>query len=176
MTWDKDAWILEAIAKKMIVPREDGAVFRFAGVKDGKRVFERIKVSTHAKSGRVYFNLTHAGITKSVLLNRVIGLAFLPNPEGHPEVNHLDGDKAHNAVANLEWAGRSAQEKHAFAHGLKSIRGSANGNAKLTAQDVLDIRSDHQNNDVPIVTLAETYKVSKRTIEDVLKRKTWEHL
>jgi hypothetical protein len=169
---NKDVWILEAIARKVIVPREDGAVFRFAKVQDGKRVYERIKVSTHAKTGRVYFNLTHAGVTKSVLLNRVIGLAFLPNPNGLPEVNHIDGDKAHNAVANLEWADRSTQEKHAFGTGLKSIRGSANGNAKLTAAMVEEIRAS----DLPVASLAEKHKVSERTIKDVLARKTWEHI
>ena len=42
---------------------------------------EPVKYRIHRKTGRVYFQLTWLGITKSVLVNRVIALAFLPNPK-----------------------------------------------------------------------------------------------
>jgi HNH endonuclease len=33
-----------------------------------------------------------------------VAIAFLPNPEKKPHVNHIDGKPANNVLANLEWA------------------------------------------------------------------------
>lgn len=55
---------------------------------------------------------------KSVSIHRLVAAAFVPNPSGHVEVNHRDGDKANNAADNLEWCSRSENMRHAYANGL----------------------------------------------------------
>ena len=52
-------------------------------------------------------------------VHRIVALAFLNNPNGLPEVNHIDGDKSNNNVANLEWVSRSDNTKHAIKLGLR---------------------------------------------------------
>lgn len=172
----KDHWILSALRNGHIVAERSGKIYRqrIDKTTDGLSRVTREEVGhrVHTKTGRVYFTLTYMGLTKSVLVNRVIALAFIPNPLKLPQVNHLDGNKENNAVSNLEWASASMNEKHAFATGLKSSRGSANANAKLSSVDVSLIR---ESTDSPAI-LAARFGVKLKTIRDVLERKTWRHL
>lgn len=81
--------------------------------------FGRVKSLLHKKPrilkqqfiGRGYLcvHLRHLGMdAPSTLVHRLVAQAFIPNPEGKPQVNHIDGDKTNNRVDNLEWA--TAQE------------------------------------------------------------------
>lgn len=175
--FDKDKWIRVALARRYLIVDEDGTIRRAVkanerGIPDTSKGWSVVKVQVHKKSGRVYFNMTYMGFTKSVLVNRVVAWVFHPNPENLPQVNHIDGDKENNAKSNLEWSSGSDNEKHAHRTGLKSGRGSANSNAKLTADDVVAIRASQTD----ASALAEQYGVSRSTVVNILKRTTWRHL
>lgn len=172
----KDGWIKDAILKRYLVVREDGTIYRCKKADgDGKLLsdqYGKVAYRTHPKSGRVYFNLSFRGFTKSVLVNRVVALRFLPNPLKLEQVNHKDGDKENNALSNLEWASGSENEKHAHRTGLKSGRGSANSNAKLTANDVLEIRASQEKP----AKIAARYGVGRSTIANIIAGRTWTHV
>lgn len=174
MRFDKDAWIKRALARRVYVVRpEDGRIYKWKSTVQGKRIYKPVVPQVHKKSGRVYFTMTFEGITKSALVNRVVALALIPNPDGKPEVNHIDGNKENNRPENLEWSDRSEQEKHAFATGLKSSRGGSNSNAKLQAGDIASIRAAAEEE---LDALAQRLGVSRRTLINVRKGITWNHV
>lgn len=50
---------------------------------------------------------------KSIGLHRLVAMHFIPNPNGLPEVNHIDGNRQNNAASNLEWCTRPYNAAHA---------------------------------------------------------------
>lgn len=74
-------------------------------------------------------------------LHRLVAIAFLPNPDNLPQVNHIDGNRLNNAASNLEWCSASSNVKHAYATQLKTNVGEINPFSKLTVQDVRNIRA-----------------------------------
>lgn len=69
--------------------------------------------------GYLRVNLSINGKKVNFLLHRLVAEAFIPNPEGKPEVNHLNGDKKKCCADNLEWSTRKENLDHADATGLR---------------------------------------------------------
>ena len=55
----------------------------------------------------------------TVGIHRLVALAFIPNPENKPEVNHKDRNRSNNNVENLEWVTQSENIAHAYRNGVK---------------------------------------------------------
>ena len=77
--------------------------------------------------GYLRVGLTHNGKQKEFLIHRLVAIAFIPNPENKPEVNHINGVKSCNYDYNLEWVTRTENQIHAVKNGLIDYKNSKNG-------------------------------------------------
>ena len=64
---------------------------------------EKILVPALNNKGYQYVNLSKNGKGKLMLVHRLVAMAFIPNPENKPQVNHKDENPLNNCVDNLEW-------------------------------------------------------------------------
>lgn len=72
--------------------------------------------------GYLRVQLCKEGKVTSYSIHRLVAAAYLPNPEGLPQVNHKDEDKTNNSVANLEWC--SAEYNNSYGTHLARLRKS----------------------------------------------------
>lgn len=82
------------------------------GLKRGKN----LKSWVH-RCGYVTCKLHKNGKWKCFSVHRLEAIAFIPNPENKPQVNHKDTNKANNYIDNLEWCNNSENQLHASANG-----------------------------------------------------------
>jgi hypothetical protein len=123
---------------------------------------------------RVQFTVD--GKSKNIFVHRLVAIAFIPNPENFPEVNHLNGIKTDNRIENLEWSTTSENCKHAHKTGLrKAQQGENHFRTKFTKSQILEIikldKSGWMRKDI-----AEKYKVANSTISSILNGHNWNHL
>lgn len=64
------------------------------------------------KTGYVYFGLSKDGIVKKLKAHRLVALAFIPNPENKPEVDHINTVRSDNRIENLRWATKSENQRN----------------------------------------------------------------
>ena len=71
-----------------------------------------MKTGLHYKGYERLMLSDGSGREISKFVHRLVAEAFIPNPDGLPEVNHKDEDKTNNRPENLEWCSHIANSQH----------------------------------------------------------------
>lgn len=115
----------------------------------------------HGDNGHGYkiVNLWKDGKSKIKYVHRLVALAFIPNPDNLPEINHKDENKENNCVSNLEWC----SNRYNVTYGTARKRGMATyrQNGHNTPIDKYDTSGN----------LIKTYEVSYDLRKDGVKRR-----
>ena len=90
---------------------------RLVHYRDGRKAnYEGKLVAINPRpNGYLKANLYKNHTMKNVSVHRLVAEAFIPNPEGRPEINHKDEVKTNNDVSNLEWCTSSYNSNYGTA-------------------------------------------------------------
>ena len=72
-------------------------------IRDGGRI---LRIKENPKVGYIYLTVKSNGAAKHFRVHRLVAEAFIPNPNGYAEVNHIDENKLNNRFDNLEWCSK----------------------------------------------------------------------
>lgn len=75
--------------------------------------------STHSdKDGYITFTckapIGSDNKTRRFMIHRLVAMAFIPNPENKPQINHKNGVRNDNRLVNIEWATAKEDAWHRF--------------------------------------------------------------
>jgi hypothetical protein len=70
------------------------------------------------KGGYKRVTLWKSRAGKQFLVHRLVCMAFHPNPDNLPDVNHIDGNPSNNSAENLEWITPKGNLIHAYENKL----------------------------------------------------------
>lgn len=149
---------------------------RFVNSKDGgKRPLKEQIINFTSYKGYDFVNLWKNQKSKRFSVHRLVALAFIPNPENKPQVNHKNGIKTDNRLENLEWVTLSENMIHAYKEKLLVRKGEKHSQNKLTEKDVFEIRK-MINEGFNQSQIAQKFGVIRQTISCIKTGKSWNHI
>ena len=116
---------------------------------------------------------SESGKRETLSVHRLVAEAFVPNPNGLPQVNHKDGNKTNNHYSNLEWVTQTDNIRHAIANGLKKGKpGEIHPLAKVSEEQVISMISEMKagatNKD-----LGKKYNLNPNYISLIRSKRRW---
>lgn len=57
----------------------------------------------HISNGYMNVRICKNGKSSQFRVHRLVAIAFIPNAENKPQINHINSDRSDNRIDNLEW-------------------------------------------------------------------------
>lgn len=131
----------------------------------------------NCKDGYPTVNLCLNGKGTSYKVHRLVALAFIPNPDNKPHIDHINMIRDDNRVENLDWVTQAENNKRALAKvGRRFKTQRKNGLKAITAETVLEICKSLDNRSFSQKELSDTYGVSVDSISNIHRGITWDWL
>jgi hypothetical protein len=125
------------------------------------------------KTGYLTIVLCKDKIKTRYYIHRLVAGAFINNPKDKPQVNHINGFKDDNSYSNLEWCTSKENLKHARELGLSNPIGEDAYRAKLTNEDVRNIKRLNSIGFLSQKLIAKKYGVTQSNISNIVNNKTF---
>jgi hypothetical protein len=128
--------------------------------------------------GNKYWSVVLSVNGKSYLrkIHRLLGMAFIENPNNNPCVLHRNDNRSDNRLENLYWGTYKDNVRDSVLNNTRNIvHGTSHGNAVLTESDIPRIRllaskgKSHR-------FIARVFGVTRANISLICSRKGWNHV
>jgi hypothetical protein len=123
--------------------------------------------------GYAYIRLQTESGGKTFQVHRLVMLAFVGPSD--LQVNHKNGIKHDNRLANLEYVTNAENRRHAMYELRAFPKGVRHPNAKLTDQDVWRIKGMHALG-FDCLTISKVFSCTQQNINVIVKGKAWAHV
>lgn len=131
-------------------------------------------------AGYLGVSLYHNGNKWDRYVHRLVASAFLGDQPIGCQVNHRDGNKAHNTPENLEWCTAKQNIAHAWDAKLLPqppiMLGSKHPRSSISENDACNILSLYERDGWKIAKIAEFMEIPRHTVENVVYKKCWKHI
>ena len=97
----------------------------------------------HTKAGYHCVHLADKGKVSVMFIHRLVALAFIPNPQDKPTVNHINEIKTDNRVENLEWA--TNHEQNINGTRIARVRAHTDYKSRGIDYSVIAAKHDYKN-------------------------------
>ena len=133
-----------------------------------------LSISKIDRSGYIQVFLSHKGKKYIFNLHRLLAIAFIPNQNNKPQVNHINGKKTDNELTNLEWVTNSENQIHAYKYNLHEVlKGENNPSNKYSENKIRQVCELIESNKYSITKISKMTNVNRYTINDILRKKSW---
>jgi hypothetical protein len=133
---------------------------RWSRSKPRRWIPEKILAPVKDRKGYLRVSLKINGKRRNRYAHRLVAIAFIPQPDGKPDVNHKTCVKTKNHYSQLEWCTPQENNEHGKKHGL-----FLGANSKLSEKNRTFIKENFFIIDRSI--LAKKFKVSEAIIVTV---------
>lgn len=124
-------------------------------------------------NGNGYRRISHRqdGRKVGVYVHRLVGAAFIPNPESLPTINHKNFDRSDNRVENLEWCSYEINNQHCRHFG--KVQKGRQGVRGLTLSEVEQMRCLYVSGSHSQRSLSRLFGTSQKTVWGVIGRHSY---
>lgn len=141
---------------------------RVRRVKEGEIIITEFRLNEYGYPVRSIRHTETRKVT-TVKLHRWVAKLFVPNPNNHKTVNHIDGDKLNNRADNLEWVSLQDNIQHAIDNNLRK----RSHRQVLTENEVREIRKLYNTTNLTQKELGKLYNVNQMSIYSLVRYNSW---
>ena len=137
------------------------------------------------QNGYAYVSVNYMGKSrkqhKLTTIHRLVAIAFIPNPENKPQVNHKNSNRQDNWVGNLEWVTRGENMQHAKNHGFLDRAacfrvGEDRPNANYSNDQIHRVCQMLESGNYTTRDITKETGVEYKTIYSILHRNKWKFI
>lgn len=152
---------------------DDGSVWSCKNARWGfRKEWRKLKTTIDTSGYPALQIMPPYGKAKRFRVYRLVLISFVGHPPVGMEALHENGDRLDNRLCNLRWGTRRENCADTRRHG-RLPHGETHGSAKLTTEQVQEIRSLYVPNKFGYKRLAKMFGVHMQTIVGIIKGTRW---